>query len=354
VKLARLGFGPAAEHRRHRQRNAATAVAVRDSIRRTSFTGSSFGNALIATPYFGTSLLLSSATTTPHLEQTSLTTEEQMRRVTNVLKNSLLSEPHLWIAVLSAIAFFMMELLHLWDWPVWMDPLRGVVHIVMVCILAIAADRLKEGEATRHNTERIRRIEDAVLAEHSALCSRPRHPHEFDEMWGGFTDIYCAYNPSYRLEELSGDDYVVSLLVQRFRNPLFRKARYLFLTHDRAGLDGLSRFRAVMLRVQNEWPGASKALQVRVVDERDAAPDAEMYIGTRDGKRVGILEMTDSALGGGHGAPNYYLVTYDPNVIEHYLQKHFDHAWAAGSPFDLFQEEVALLPARNVPSAGPA
>jgi hypothetical protein len=277
-----------------------------------------------------------------------------MRRLANILKHSLLSEPHLWIAVLSAIAFFVMELLHLWHWPAWMDPLRGVVHIVMVCILAIAIDRLKEGEATRHNTERIRRIEDAVLAEHAALCSRPRLPSEFDKLWGGFTGTYCAYNPSYRLEELSGDDYVISLLLQRFRSPLFHKARYVFLTHDRAGLEDLSRFRAVMLRVQAEWPNASKVLQVRVIPDRDAAPGAEMYIGTRDGKRVGIVEMTDFALGGSHGAPNYYLVTYAPDVIEHYLQKHFDEAWAAGTPFDLFQEDVALLPARELPSAGAA
>jgi hypothetical protein len=64
--------------------------------------------------------------------------------------------------------------------------------------------------------------------------------------------------------------------------------------------------------------------------------------------------MTDFALGGSHGAPNYYLVTYAPDVIEHYLQKHFDEAWAAGTPFDLFQEDVALLPARELPSAGAA
>jgi hypothetical protein len=267
-----------------------------------------------------------------------------MRRVASVLKLSLLSEPHLWIAVLSAIAFFVMELLHLWHWPAWMDPLRGVVHIVMVCILAIAVDRLKEGETTRQNTERIRRIEDAAFTERSALYRRPRHPEEFDRLWGGFTGDYCAYNPSYRLEELSGDDYVMSLLLQRFRNPLFTKARYLFLTHDPPGLEGLSRFRAVMLRVQKEWPNASKVLQVRVLEERNAAPDAEMYIGTRDGKRVGIIEMTDSALGGSHGSPNYFLATYDANVIEHYLQKHFDQAWAAASPFDLFQEETTLPP----------
>ena len=256
--------------------------------------------------------------------------------------------------MLSAIAFFVMELLHLWHWPAFMDPLRGIVHIVMVCILAIAVDRLKEGEATRHNTERIRRIEDAMFAERAVLCSRPRHPDEFDKLWGGFTGSYCAYNPSYRLEELSGDDYVVSLLLQRFQSPLFTRARYVFLTHDRAGLDDLSRFRAIMLRVHAEWPNVAKTLQVRVVQDRDAATDAEMYIGTRDGKRVGIVEMTDSALGRGHGSPNYYLVTYDPNVIEHYLQQHFDEAWAAGSPFNLFQEDMPPLPAQGLPSTGPA
>jgi hypothetical protein len=277
-----------------------------------------------------------------------------MRRFANALKHSLLSEPHLWIAVLSAVAFFVMELLHLWHWPAWMDPIRGVVHIVMVCILAIAADRLKEGDATRQNAERIRRIEDAVLAQRASLVGRPRHPHEFEQLWGSFTDAYCAYNPSYRLQELAGDDYVVSLLVQRFRNPLFGRARYLFLTHDQAGLDGLARFRDIMLRVQAEWPNAAKGLQVRVIRQRDAAPDAEMYIGTRDGKRVGIIEMTDPALGGGHGAPNYYLVTYDPNVIEHYLQKHFDQSWAAGTPFDLFEEDGTAVTRSSVPRAARA
>lgn len=277
-----------------------------------------------------------------------------MRRLLNALKHSLLSDPHLWIAVLSAVAFFVMELLHLWHWPAWMNPIRGVVHIVMVCILAIAVDRLKEGEVTRHNAERIERIEDAVFAARSSLFARPREPHEYDQLWGGFTDTYCAYNPSYRLEELSGDDYVVSLLLQRFRNPLFNRARYLFLTHDRAGLDSLARFRAIMRRVQAEWPNASRVLQVRAIEARDAAPDAEMYIGTRDGKRVGIIEMTDSALGGGHGSPNYYLITYDPNVIEHYLQRHFDESWAAGTPVNLFEEAAALAPARELPSSGAA
>lgn len=277
-----------------------------------------------------------------------------MRRIAKFLEHSLLAEPHLWIAVLAAIAFFVMELLHLWHWPAWMDPVRGVVHIVMVCILAMAVDRLKEGEVTRHNAGRIRRIEDAVFAAHSTLCSRPRHPIEFDRLWGGFTESYCAYNPSYRLEELSGGDYVVSLLEQRFRSPLFSKARYVFLTHDQAGLEDLARFRAVILRVHAAWPGVSKVLQVRVVKEREAAPEAEMYIGTRGGKRVGIIEMTERALGGSHGAPTYYLVTHDPDVIEHYLQKHFDQAWASGTPFDIFHEEIASLPAQAFPTARPA
>lgn len=277
-----------------------------------------------------------------------------MPRLANFLKHSLVSEPHLWIAVLSAIAFFVLDLLHAWHWPGWMQPVTGVIHIVMLCILALAVDRLKEGEATRVNAERIRRIEDAIFANRSTLHSRPRQPDEFDKLWGGFTNSYCAYNPSYRLEELSGDDYVVSLLAQRYGSPLFGKARYVFLTHDQAGLDDLARFRAVMLRVQAACPNVSNVVQVRTIKERNAAPDAEMYIGTRDGKRVGIVELIDSALGGGHGAPNYYLVTYDSNVIEHYLQKHFDEAWAAGSPFDLFQNNAAPFLSPTLPSASQA
>jgi hypothetical protein len=249
-----------------------------------------------------------------------------MRRLTGFFKHSLLSEPHLWIAVLSAVAFFVMELLHLWHWPAWMDPLRGVVHMV------------------------IRRIEDAVLAQHSALCSRPRHPDEFDKLSGGFTGAYCAYNPSYRLEELSGDDYVISLLLQRFGVRCSPGRDTCSSPATRPGSTICSA--SVVRRVQAEWPHVSSVLQVKVIKERNAAPGAEMYIGTRDGKRVGIIEMTDFALGGSHGAPNDYLVTHDMNVIEHYLQKHFDDAWAAGVPFDLFEDDVALLPARTLPAAG--
>ena len=304
-----------------------------------------------------------------------------METFRNILRHHVLSDIHLWVAGILVAQFIATEVLEP-PWPEPLRPLRGPFHLVVICIAIILTDRLKESAVARQNNALIEamakrlgettvssqsdaittgfiehptvrqlamsveataraviRMEQALSADGARLYERPRTDNEFDELWGGMSGEYCAYNPSYRLEDLLGKDgqeQAVARLIQRYRAKNFKRARYLFLTGDDAGRDDLRSFRRYMKEVHKAVPAVEQLVEVHELKEKGALHEAEVYIGVRHGRPAAIVEMTGSALGGKQrGAPDYYLDIHDKDAIDH-LQKAFDDHWPSSDRLSLF------------------
>src|ERR1043165_4187724 len=153
-------------------------------------------------------------------------------RLAGFLRRWLPADPHLWIAFVAAAVFLLTEILH---WLPWFHVSEvsemGVLIVIMISILTLVADRLKEADQNRENTERLGRVADYVSdLQGVSLRTRPSTPEEYESLWGGFTGNYYVYNPAYRVDEDTGEQEIVSILARRYQDPRFRKAQYLFLT----------------------------------------------------------------------------------------------------------------------------
>lgn len=254
-----------------------------------------------------------------------------MKRITRVLRRSILSDPHLWIAYVAAATFMLWHLLHALKWVSKEAPPEGLLVITTLGILTLVADRLWEGEQIREqvqeNTEKLAMIAHSVFDKRIALRSRPSKSEEYAYLWGGYTGTYYVYNPSYQVDKYTDEDEIVKVLIHRYQNPHFEKARYLFLTKDDSGKADLEIFRRLMVRVKDAYPNVAKMIKVKVMKNKEAASASEMYLGERYGEQRGVMELKEPALGSQHGMPHYYLVINDKDVIEHYIQDHFLPTW---------------------------
>jgi hypothetical protein len=237
------------------------------------------------------------------------------------LRRSVPSDPHLWFAFVVAAVYFLAEILHVAN-----IPSEVLTYVIMICILTIVADRLKSSDEVRENSSKLCRIADSTFDKRVALRRRPSTPDEYESLWGGYTGIYYAYNPAYRLDKATGLEEVAKIFVHRYQNPFFKKAMYLFLKSGTKGQNDLDTFCNIMLQVKSRFPDVVKMIEARVI-ERDPSSDAEMYFGTRDGRPTAVLELKDAALGSNHGTPQYYLLIHDSEVIENHLKRHFDVVW---------------------------
>ena len=91
-----------------------------------------------------------------------------------------------------------------------------------------------------------------------------------------------------------------------------------------------------MHKVKAQDAGVVGKIELRQLKNRDASSEAEMYLGTRDGRQMGVIELKEPALDPQHGLPHYYLVIHDQVALDHYLHDHFERAWN-----DVAAEEVA-------------
>jgi hypothetical protein len=245
------------------------------------------------------------------------------------LRRWLPADPHLWIAFVAAAVFLLTEILH---WLPWFHVSEvsemGVLIVIMISILTLVADRLKEADQSRENTERLGRVADYVSdLQGVSLRTRPSTPEEYESLWGGFTGNYYVYNPAYRVDEDTGEQEIVSILARRYQDPRFRKAQYLFLTKDVAGQKDLKTFCQLMTGVKHHCPDVVSKIQIKQMSNKAASSAPEMYLGTRRGEKVCILELKGPTLGATHGTSHHYLIIRDKKVIEHYLVDHFQLAW---------------------------
>jgi hypothetical protein len=250
-----------------------------------------------------------------------------VENIKRFLRRSIPSDPHLWIALVGASVFLLMEILHWLEWLTIGASYTGVVIVIMILIISLVADRLKEGDQVRENAEKLGKIAQSMFDKKVALRGRPSSREEYDYLWGGYTGNYFVFNPSYRVDKNIGKEEIVKLLLHRYQAPHFGKARYLFLTKDEFGKQDLETFRELMVSVKREYPGVVGKIEVRELDNRKASSAAEMYLGERHGEFMCVLELKEPDLDSQHGMPHYYLVIQDRDVFEHYRQDHFEPAW---------------------------
>jgi len=254
------------------------------------------------------------------------------------LRRSFPEDPHLWITFLFFILLGVMAIAH--EALGWTPEVKPEAYLVGISIgvTMLLADRLKVAEQEREFRASLTQITNLLLDKSAALRQRPSTREEYDYLWGGYTGRYYVYNPSYRVDSNAGDDEIARILVHRYQNPAFEKARYLFLTRDDAGQKDLERFRALMHKVKTQDANVAGKIEIRQLKNRDASSEAEMYLGTRNGRQMGVMELKEPALDPQHGLPHYYLVIHDQVALEHYRSDHFDRAWN-----DETAEEVATF-----------
>jgi hypothetical protein len=268
-----------------------------------------------------------------------------MKRILRFLLSYIPSDPHLWIALLVGCFFVVMELLKVFHQLNEGEGLHGLsldvgVTVIVICIISMVADHLKESGQVRDNAEKITRtVQTVVDVDQSlrgdrkvALRASPDSPEEYDYLWGGYTGTYRAYNPRYLVdknldEEKEDREKIVKLFIRRYQNPEFVKAQYLFLTGDDSGKEALEYFRDLMQQVKKQCKDVVGKVQVKEMKEKAASSEAEMYLGRRHHQPMGVVELREPILNPEGGRPHYYLVIYDEEVFEHYRQWHFDQAW---------------------------
>ncbi len=106
-----------------------------------------------------------------------------------------------------------------------------------------------------------------------------------------------------------------------------------------------------MARVKQEHPSVVKQIEVKELKNRKASLEAEMYLGTRNGQKAGVLELKELALDPQHGLPHYYLVVDDASVVDHYVEDHFEPAW---NDLTAQEKDVFAPPAEAAPATPPA
>ncbi len=249
-----------------------------------------------------------------------------MKRKLN-FKRSFLSEPHLWVAFAAVIIFLLLDLLHEFRWLPWELPEQGLLFVIIFCIAMLVTDRLKESEEVKENSEKLARIAGSLFGKGVSLRPRPSTQEEYDYLWGGYTGKYYVYNPSYRVDKDTGEKEIVEIFTRRYENPGFERARYIFLTKDDSGKNDLATFRRLMLQVKQKCPSVEKKLELKELKNREASSEAEMYLGFRDNKWMGVLELKEPHSDPHHGMPHYYLVIHEEDVLKHYRQDHFEAAW---------------------------
>jgi len=250
-----------------------------------------------------------------------------MKRAWRFLAQSIPSDPHLWVAFFAVFVFLVMDTLHALKWIPWELPPSGLLIVITLCIAILLGDRLKEGNAARQDSQRLSRVYECVEEKAAGLRRRPSTREDYDYLWGGFTGKYYVYNPSYNVDQYTGEEEIVKIFLYRYQNESFEEARYLFLTQDAAGQGDLATFRRLMGKVKQQYPEVTKKVRVKELKNSSAPSSAEMYVGMRDGKRIGVMELKEPALEPQHGVPHYYLVIHDQEVLEHYLSVHFEPAW---------------------------
>lgn len=236
------------------------------------------------------------------------------------------SDPHLWIALVVAAIFIVLEILQ--KLHGLGEPLMVGLSVIMICIIMLVADRLKEGdkvwEKVCDNTEKLARIAQSTSNRcEIALRSCPKKAEDYDYLWGGYTKTYYVYNPSYKVDTRTGKDQTVQTFMRRYQHPRFDKAQYLFLTQDDDGQNALKTFRELMVEVQKTLPDVRKKVEVKQNPKKAACSAPEMYLGERDGEPIGVLELKKPTLMQQHGEPQYYLIIHDGKVVDDYISDHF-------------------------------
>jgi ribosomal protein S18 acetylase RimI-like enzyme len=251
------------------------------------------------------------------------------------LRRSIPADPHVWAALVAAIIIIVLDLTGMLPG----EPSQRILIVVTIFFIFLVCDRLKEANEARTITRKLETLHQSTFDKRVALCPCPStaNPTEYRYLWGGYTGTYDVYNPSYRVDRETGEDNVVEILLQRYRDKKFLLARYIFLT--KGDEQDLTTFRRLMARVKHDYPQVVDKIRVKVRRDQEPSSAAEMYMGDRDQMRNAVVELKDPVLGPHRGMPLYYLLIHDESVLEH-LQTHFNAAW---NDSDTNNEEIDIF-----------
>ncbi|MDQ3803156.1 MAG: hypothetical protein M3416_04805 [Acidobacteriota bacterium] len=251
-----------------------------------------------------------------------------MKNTGSFLRRVSFSDPHLWLAFVAAAISMLWYFLYKFKLTQGEVSLEGYVFVITLGIFALVLERLREGEQLKENTNKLNSIYNSLFDKRASLCRRPSpsQPEAYAYLWGGYTGTYFAYNPSYKVDEFANEEKIVSFFIDRYQDPSFKEARYLFLTGDASGKADLEFFRRLMNRVKKKYPNIVNKIKVKEMKDKKASSEPEMYLGTRFGKQRGVIELKEPTAPQ-HGRPNYYLVIDDEDVVRHFLEKHFEQEW---------------------------
>lgn len=238
-----------------------------------------------------------------------------------------ISDPHLSLAFVAAAIVVLWHFLHILKVTDEDVPVDGLLIVITYGIFALSLESSRESYKATKNAKKLDSIYQSFSGTRVALRSRPSKAEEYGYLWGGYTGLYCVYNPSYKVDRVSDEEEIVKIFIHRYQDPNFRQARYLFLTGDECGRDELKYFQKLMNRVKQEYPDVVKKITVKEIKEKEAFSEAEMYLGSRFGEERGVIELKEPVPRSQHGMPHYYLVIDDQEVIKHCRQEHFDLEW---------------------------
>jgi hypothetical protein len=268
-----------------------------------------------------------------------------MSKILRSIRHHVYSDPHLGVAFAAGIIVLLWETLHKIDLVGSDVSPTAYLFSMMICIFSLVVDRFKGGKQNQRNSNKLAKIYQTIFDKKAALYRHPRQAQEYDNLWGGYTGRYYVYNPAYTLDVNVGEEDVVKIFLHRYRNPLFEKAQYLFLTGDESGKAALAKFCSLMNKVQEVYPKVRNKVEIKELKEKKAISVPEMYLGKRNGEPVVVLEIKESVLELQHGKPYYYLVSHDAEVNEHCCSE-FDKAWndSKASTLENFRISVSDLP----------
>jgi hypothetical protein len=280
-----------------------------------------------------------------------------------------------WIGVVLANVSLVAGIVWLGVAAIIYDDVKGLLtNAVFPVLMALAAAEIVRSIGTRRYERKVSEIHGLTTSLHGSADARDVRdretnrmvkslykesvcgvhiencPHERDEyidMWSDFVDEYRAYNPCYRLERGGPGirEAAIEVFVRRYSDPAFKKAFYLFLTKDDEGRDDLAAFRKLIAEVVNRCPHVEGKVEVRERKDLEAVRDCEIYRGTKQGRKVSIIEPLEPALRTKRGRPSFYIVVSDARINEE-LAAHFQNQWESADEVRLF----AHAQAGNIPA----
>lgn len=163
---------------------------------------------------------------------------------------------------------------------------------------------------------------------HAELLDPTKWAH-YKRAWGGFTGDYCAFNPTFIIEETLSDRSIAAAVFRStFRNNEFCKARYLIFMkkNDANSFKSMQNFQEIVRNTrENIGKIIDKKFEVRIISDRKP-PSYEFYLGEKEKTDTAIVDFQMPPLVKTWGIPSYVFVIHNSVLIQK-LKDEFYKRW---------------------------